>query len=817
MNKRLSRLLLLMIISIFIVWWGLLPPDTGFASQLPTLPFPLPSSMPTLPTSMPTINITPTITVEIPPIPEMCNSWRVEIDIPVPANDIPDSGIESGAQELENELLQVIEDLPINASVTSTPTKDGGAVYTVTLEGYSVELLRQVLFVILQPIVDVMNYQIDLFLSGQAETGDTIQLLLDIIASTGSQWQLDLLDDIDIQETSTLECSKTAPGAPQEQTIDLEILEDGEIAFRLLYKQLWEELNEQSPVRITMNLCEFPDEFILTDPSPSKVSVNPPLASEPGPLGDQGTGGTPSTFNWATSNNRLGQPMVTSVKQQGQCGSCWSFASVGIMESAIKIQGSGPDTNLSEQYLVSCNNDGWGCGGGWWAHDYHINKAGQSSNPPGAVMESSMPYTESDSSCVNISSHPYLLSSWHSAGDESLQSVSAIKAAIYNYGPVAAAVCASDSFMRYSGGVYTTQECSSINHAIILTGWDDGTQSWVLKNSWGTGWGEGGYMRIRWGVNAVGNAANYVMYAGSGPSQPTPTDTPKPASPTPSNTSAPGKNTPTRTPTPSNTPVSPPTKTPTPSNTPVTQPTKTSTNTNPPAQATPTSSKTNTLAPPPPAVISPTTKPSSTQPTSTSAPGKTGTQSPANITPSSSVAPGGNTATQQPSGSGTPIPPSQTGSPAPPSPAISATPSPTANLTKTVETGTPQPVKSIEPILPPGKFDDAYPAIIFTGNWHIFNSQLPYEGTIHYSTLINSSASFAFNGTGFSIGYTAYPHSGVVLLFVDNELTMMFNQFSYRLKWQEQWDSPELEPGQHVVTIQHILGPQINIDYIIVR
>jgi C1A family cysteine protease len=98
----------------------------------------------------------------------------------------------------------------------------------------------------------------------------------------------------------------------------------------------------------------------------------------------------------------------------------------------------------------------------------------------------------------------------------SVPSIAAIKQAIYDHGPVSAAVCAGLSFSDYTGGyVFETHECSSVDHAIVLVGWDDNQGAngiWLLRNSWGTSWGEGGYMRIGYGVNNVGFAANYVVY-----------------------------------------------------------------------------------------------------------------------------------------------------------------------------------------------------------------------------------------------------------------------------------------------------------------
>ena len=71
-----------------------------------------------------------------------------------------------------------------------------------------------------------------------------------------------------------------------------------------------------------------------------------------------------ASFNWCDSGG------CTPVKNQSSCGSCWAFGTVGPLECNIKIK-DGVTVDLSEQWLVSCNSDGWGCGGGWWAHDYH--------------------------------------------------------------------------------------------------------------------------------------------------------------------------------------------------------------------------------------------------------------------------------------------------------------------------------------------------------------------------------------------------------------------------------------------------------------
>ncbi len=86
--------------------------------------------------------------------------------------------------------------------------------------------------------------------------------------------------------------------------------------------------------------------------------------------------------------------------------------------------------------------------------------------------------------------------------------------------PITAGVCAGDGWNTYSGGIYSTDEPYSTcyggtNHQIILTGWNDSTQTWTLRNSWGSGWGDGGYMHIKWNTSRVGEGTSWVKY-GSG-------------------------------------------------------------------------------------------------------------------------------------------------------------------------------------------------------------------------------------------------------------------------------------------------------------
>jgi C1A family cysteine protease len=218
----------------------------------------------------------------------------------------------------------------------------------------------------------------------------------------------------------------------------------------------------------------------------------------------------PESFDWRDVDG------CTPIRNQGGCGSCWAFASVGALECNIKIR-DGVSEDLSEQYLVSCNRDGWGCGGGWLAHDYFEWKA-DACGGVGAVMEADFPYAAADLPCGCPYNHPYTIEDWAFIGPQwGTPSVESMKQAIMDYGPISVIVCVNSAFQAYGGGVFNGCGCEDLNHAVVLVGWDDnqGTNGvWFMRNSWGPYWGEGGYMRIPYGCNVIGYGAAFVDYAG---------------------------------------------------------------------------------------------------------------------------------------------------------------------------------------------------------------------------------------------------------------------------------------------------------------
>ncbi len=217
----------------------------------------------------------------------------------------------------------------------------------------------------------------------------------------------------------------------------------------------------------------------------------------------------PDSFDWRDYAD------LPPAKNQGGCGSCWAFATVGPLECLIRLKDDSM-VDLSEQWLVSCNQNGYGCeGGGFVCHQYHVWQV-DPCDSTGAVLESDFPYVESEVPCNCPYTHPYLGEYWNYIGSGGgTPSVSAMKQAIIEYGPISVSINATDAFEAYDDGVFNECVGGPTDHAVTLVGWDDnqGTSGvWFLRNSWGTYWGEDGYCRIEYGCNAVGYAASYIYY-----------------------------------------------------------------------------------------------------------------------------------------------------------------------------------------------------------------------------------------------------------------------------------------------------------------
>lgn len=209
------------------------------------------------------------------------------------------------------------------------------------------------------------------------------------------------------------------------------------------------------------------------------------------------------SFSWLA----LGK--MTPVKYQGLCGSCWSFTSMAVFESCMIITNK-RSMDLSEQFIVDCAVTGRGdragsCADGGWYFD-----AFDFLSRNGVVEEKLYPYAGKDESCRPAVQTPYRAIAWGFVGNVSdgIPPVDEVKKALTKYGPLAATVKVTEAFQAYVGGIFdefaTVSGPTDMNHAITIVGWDDDRKAYLIKNSWGTGWGEKGYMWIQYGCNNIG-------------------------------------------------------------------------------------------------------------------------------------------------------------------------------------------------------------------------------------------------------------------------------------------------------------------------
>ncbi|XP_059283307.1 zingipain-2-like [Lycium ferocissimum] len=214
----------------------------------------------------------------------------------------------------------------------------------------------------------------------------------------------------------------------------------------------------------------------------------------------------PSFMDWRKSG------AVTNVKQQGQCGCCWAFAAVGALEGANKLS-TGKLISLSEQELLDCTTENNGCNGGLitTAYDFIVKNGG-------IALESNYPYKEYQDSCK--SAQEGTDSAVKMSRYETLPSSESALLKVVSQQPVSIGIAVTEEFHMYQSGVYDGSCDDQLNHAVTIIGYgtnEDGTKYWLIKNSWGTSWGENGYMKlardtgIEGGLCGITTAASYPI------------------------------------------------------------------------------------------------------------------------------------------------------------------------------------------------------------------------------------------------------------------------------------------------------------------
>jgi C1A family cysteine protease len=211
----------------------------------------------------------------------------------------------------------------------------------------------------------------------------------------------------------------------------------------------------------------------------------------------------PTSVDWRT------QGAVTPIKNQGQCGSCWSFSTTGSLEG-LHFLNNGTLVSFSEQQLVDCSSSygNSGCNGGLMDNAFKYVEA------KGIEQESTYPYKAASGTCQYVASKTVFKNTGYS--DVTAKNPTQLKAAVA-LGPVSIAIEADQSaFQQYTNGTISSNCGTSLDHGVLIVGYT--SSYWIVKNSWGTSWGEQGYVNIASGTQNNGAG---VCGINSEPSYPT--------------------------------------------------------------------------------------------------------------------------------------------------------------------------------------------------------------------------------------------------------------------------------------------------------
>ena len=277
-------------------------------------------------------------------------------------------------------------------------------------------------------------------------------------------------------------------------------------ALDFTIEQLTGEVTPPNIIQIARAQNETSDQILKIDADAraAAIRLDPSIAAKLGQI-KLTCNASAKSFDW----RRLGK--VTRVRDQNGCGSCWAFAVLGALEGSYLVRNN-RTTDESEQYVLA-NSGAGSCGGG--------NRASANAFlvATGTASETAVPYTASSGPANPGVSTPFQgLATGFVDSTTQDPSVAKLKAALCEYGPLSVSLLVTNAFRAYTGGVFNEGPTTDTNHAVTLIGWDDNKGAWLIKNSWGTDWGETagfgserGYMWIAYGSNRVGRNAQWIQ------------------------------------------------------------------------------------------------------------------------------------------------------------------------------------------------------------------------------------------------------------------------------------------------------------------